>query len=98
MRAAITSVSSSLPCFFLHTTKRGGLGDDGTDMEKSKLLLAIWTSKVEAPDGGPPMSHVILRNGNVACHCRLFPPMSHVEFKKRLCPMSLSFLASAADH
>ena len=28
----------------------------------------------------------ILRNGNVARPCRLFYPMSHVEFKKRLCP------------
>ena len=24
----------------------------------------------------------ILRNGNVGCPCRLFSPMSHVEFKK----------------
>ena len=34
----------------------------------------------------------ILRNGNVACPCCLFSPMSHVEFKKRVCHMSLSFL------
>ena len=33
----------------------------------------------------------ILRNGSVACHCRLFSPMSHVKFKKRLCHMSLIF-------
>ena len=39
--------------------------------------------------GGVPMSPVALRNGNVACLCRLFMPMSHVEFKKR-CRMSLS--------
>ena len=33
----------------------------------------------------------ILRNGNVACLCHLFSPMSHVEFKTRLCHMSLYF-------
>ena len=34
----------------------------------------------------------ILRNGNVACLCCLFSPMSHFEFKKGLCPMSLYFV------
>ena len=44
---------------------------------------------VGALDGGSPCCLSILRNANVACLCRLFMPMSHVEFKKRLCPMSL---------
>ena len=39
--------------------------------------------------GGPQCHMSILRNGNVAYHCRLFSPMSHFEFKKRLCLMSL---------
>ena len=33
----------------------------------------------------------ILRNNNVAFLCGLFSSMSHVEFKKRPCPMSLHF-------
>ena len=32
----------------------------------------------------------ILRNANVACLCRLFFTMSHVEFMKGLCHMSLA--------
>ena len=32
--------------------------------------------------GGPQCRMSILRNGNVACLCRLFMAMSHVEFKK----------------
>ena len=44
-----------------------------------------------ALEGGPPCRMSILRNFNVACHCRLFSPMSHVEFKKRLRHMSLNF-------
>ena len=39
--------------------------------------------------GGPQCRMSILRNGNVAYACRLFYPMSHVEFKNRLCHMSL---------
>ena len=35
-----------------------------------------------------------LRNVNVACRCRLFMPMSHVDFEKWSCPLSLSFLTS----
>ena len=42
-----------------------------------------------ALDGGSPCRLSILRNANVACLCRLFMSMSHVEFKKRLCHMSL---------
>ena len=38
--------------------------------------------------GVPQCRMSILRNGNVACPCRLFSPMSHVEFKKRLCQLS----------
>ena len=48
-------------------------------------------------DGGPQCRMSILRNGNVACPCRLFYPMSNDEFKKRLCHMSL-FLAPVACH
>ena len=44
--------------------------------------------------GGPQCRMSILRNGNVPCICTLFSPMSHVEFKKRLCPMSLHFYPS----
>ena len=33
----------------------------------------------------------ISRNVNVACHCFLFSSMSHVDFKKRICPMTLHF-------
>ena len=43
--------------------------------------------------GGPQCRMSILRNGNVACFYRLFLPMSHVEFKKGLCHMSLYFLS-----
>ena len=39
--------------------------------------------------GGPQCRMSNLGNGNVACPCRLFSLMSHVEFKKRLCPMWL---------
>ena len=42
-----------------------------------------------ALDGGSQSRMSILRNANVTCLCRLFMPMSNVEFKKRLCPMSL---------
>ena len=35
-----------------------------------------------ALDGGSRCRMSILRNENVACLCRLFMPMSHVEFKK----------------
>ena len=46
------------------------------------------------PNQGPLMGDLqcrmsILRNGNVASPYRLFFLVSHVEFKKRLCPMSL---------
>ena len=39
--------------------------------------------------GGLQCRMSILRNGNVACPCRLFYPMSHVKFKNRLCHTSL---------
>ena len=45
-----------------------------------------------ALDWGSPCRLSILRNANVACLCRLCMPMSHVEFKKWLCPMSLYLL------
>ena len=37
---------------------------------------------VGALDGGSPCRLSILRNANVACLCRLFMAMSHVEYKK----------------
>ena len=42
--------------------------------------------------GGSPCRLSILRNANVACLCRLFMPMSHAEFKKYPCHMSLYLL------
>ena len=39
--------------------------------------------------GGSPCRLSILRNGNVACLCRVFVPMSHVKFKKWQRRMSL---------
>ena len=44
--------------------------------------------------GGPQCRMSILRNGNIACLFHLFFSMSHVEFKKRPCPMSLYFYPS----
>ena len=41
--------------------------------------------------GCPQCRMSVLRNRNVACLCRLFSPMSNVEFKKWLFPMSLHF-------
>ena len=43
---------------------------------------------------GPQCHMSILRNGNVACLCCSFSPMSHVEFKKRLCNRSLLIFTS----
>ena len=43
-----------------------------------------------ALEGGSPCRLSISRNANVACLCRLFMPMSHVEFKKRLLLCSLN--------
>ena len=42
--------------------------------------------------GRSPCRTLILLNGNVTCLCRLFTPMSFVEFKKLPCRMSLSLL------
>ena len=44
-------------------------------------------------DGGSPCLVSILRNANVACLCHLFMPMSHVEFKKWPCRMSISSMS-----
>ena len=41
--------------------------------------------------GGPQCHMSILRNDNVACPCRLFYPMSHVEFKNRPCHILFNF-------
>ena len=43
-----------------------------------------------ALDRGSPCRLSFLRNANVACLCHLFMPMSHVEFKKSPCLMSLA--------
>ena len=44
--------------------------------------------------GAPGVACRFLENGNVTCLCRLFSTTSHVEFKKKPCLMSLSFLPS----
>ena len=44
--------------------------------------------------GGSQCRLSILRNGNVACLCRLFMPMSHIKFKKCQWRMSLSISVS----
>ena len=62
----------------------------------SFLSLFIVRTKYGSLVGGPQWRTSILRNGNVACLCRLFSPMSHVKFKKRLCHMSLYFLVPVA--
>ena len=31
----------------------------------------------------------ISKNSNITCLCRLFSPISHVDFKNMLCPLSL---------
>ena len=54
----------------------------------ANLRSAIKGPEQGALDGGPQCRMSILGNGNVACPCCLFSPMSHVEFK-RLCHMSL---------
>ena len=45
------------------------------------VLMAPF-SVIGALDGLSPCRLSILRNANVACLCRLFIAMSHVEFKK----------------
>ena len=40
--------------------------------------------------GGSQCRMSIIRNDNVACFGRLFSSMSHIEFKERICPMSLN--------
>ena len=52
-----------------------------------------------ALDWGVPQCHMsILRKGNVACLCHLYSTMSHVKFKKWLCPMSLYFYLPVTCH
>ena len=63
----------------------GGLGDQ----DPPPLLGPPNFIKRGALDGDPQCRMSILRNGNVACPCRLFDPMSHVKIKNRLCHMSL---------
>ena len=65
------------------TTEVMSIGDLGG----SRYLISPNMGPVT---GGSPCRLSILRNGNVACLCRLFMPMSHVEFKKCQCRMSLS--------
>ena len=52
-----------------------------------------------ALDGRYPCRISILRKGNAAiCRCCLFSPMSHVQFKKQLCPMSLCLNSHVTCH
>ena len=44
--------------------------------------------------GGLQHHMSILRNGIIACLCRSSSSMSHDEFKKRLCPLSIHFYPS----
>ena len=60
----------------------------------SLLRYTPNADRVGALNGFPQSRMSILRNGNVACHCCLFSPMSHVKFKKMLCRMSQYFLHS----
>ena len=51
-----------------------------------------WVT-IEGPlTRGPDVACRFFKNANVECLCRLFSTMSHVEFKKQPCLMSLSFL------
>ena len=51
--------------------------------EWSRTVIGLGhTVSLGAFDGGSPYRLSILRNANVACLCRLFMAMSHVEFKK----------------
>ena len=47
-----------------------------------RVFLNVACHYNGALDGGSRCRMSILRNDNVACLCRLFMPMSHVEFKK----------------
>ena len=58
-------------------------------VQSSGIPYVSHLSTNVALDRGSRCRMSILRNANVACLCRLFMPMSNVEFKKRLCPMSL---------
>ena len=40
----------------------------------------------------------ILRNGNVACPCRLFSPMSHVKCKKRHAMSHVTLIFTSLSH
>ena len=51
-------------------------------------MLCEGVAKLGPFMGGSPCRVSILRNANVACLCRLFMPMSHVESKKLPCHMS----------
>ena len=53
-------------------------------MRGSKINKEGGIVNVGVHDGWFPCRLSILRNANVACLCRLFIPMSHVEFKKGL--------------
>ena len=56
-----------------------------------RAVLVVRAGTLGPLMGGPQCRMSILRNGNVACLCRLFMAMSHVEFKKKACRMSLYF-------
>ena len=60
---------------------RGGGGMQRGQLTK-KRRGGTWGGSEGALDGGSPCRLSNLRNANVACLCRLFMAMSHVEFKK----------------
>ena len=61
----------------------------GRGMRGHCEYVSALGSNLGALDGGSKCCMSILRNGIVACLCRLFFRMSHVAFKKRLCRISL---------
>ena len=73
-----------------------GLNDSRFPWEFPLHLLVAPNQPLASPlpilgalDGGPQCRMSILRNGNVACLCRLFSSASHGKLKKLICPMSL---------
>ena len=77
----------SLTVLYFCSPKRKAIG-----FPNHQSLQGVTSSMCGTLKGSPQCRLSILRNGNVACHCHLFSPMSHFEFQKRLCPVSLYFL------
>ena len=86
----------------------GGRGPGVGSIEEDTLMgdLHVHGKKMQFPyelamlydPGGPRWGSLCrmssLTNGNGTCLCRLFSTMSHVEFRKWTCRMSLSFFYS----